>query len=262
MKCTCAGRHGYWLVADNNRPTGPSMGIEYVIGTPPEVKCTSCIRSKNSAAGRRIQARTLHVIEALNIGLPDIDFGIRNRTAIGSAHVRANERRFAARPAGHVLTQLETQRIGCVEGSEHCGLGGVRTLRMVERDGQHRKAQHARQQDELLTLVVALLACRSEEVDASHLLGFGQVHFADKVVQVSYQCRKHLLESRVLAPGRTLKHGPGDGVFIDVLHGLVLSSSCAPPCVLVFGSVTTLPDGGRQKRRPKAARPCASGQSF
>ena len=55
---------------------------------------------------------------------------------------------------------------------------------MVERDDHHRQAEHVGEQDELLALVVALLADRGEELDALEPFLLGELHVAREGVQV------------------------------------------------------------------------------
>ena len=62
---------------------------------------------------------------------------------------------------------------------------------------EHAEADDVREQNELLALVVALLANGGEEVDACAPLLDGDVGLAGKVVQVANQRRHDLEETRI-----------------------------------------------------------------
>ncbi|MCY1366597.1 hypothetical protein D9M69_535010 [compost metagenome] len=112
-----------------------------------------------------------------------------------------------------------------MERAEHRGLGAAGRLVIVHRHGQHRQTQRVGQQDELLALVIALLAGGREEFNALHPLGLGQLHLARKGVQVLHQAGHDLLQARIGRVREARDHRLRDVVLVEVAHGWSPSSS-------------------------------------
>ncbi len=65
-------------------------------------------------------------------------------------------------------------------------------------------------EDELLALVVALVADRGQELDRLEPFGAGRLHFADEAVQVLDRRLHHLAQARVGNVLPALQHGFGE----------------------------------------------------
>src|SRR6185437_9153080 len=95
---------------------------------------------------------------------------------------------------------------------------------MVLRHHQHRDAERVGQEDELLPLVVALVAGGGQELDAAQPFGLAQLRLANEGVQVPYQRAQDLLQARVVAAFEAGEDRVRDVVFVDVSHGRSESS--------------------------------------
>jgi DNA-binding transcriptional LysR family regulator len=145
--------------------------------------------------------------------------------------VPAHVARGARGAVGHVVALLVFGRALEVEGAEHRGLGAAGGLVVVHGDGQHRQAQHVRQQDELLALVVALLAGGREVLDALEPLGLGELHLAREGVQVLHQAGHDLVQARIGRVGEAREHGLRDVVLVQVAHrGVSMESRVTAHC--------------------------------
>ena len=105
------------------------------------------------------------------------------------------------------------------ERPEHRRLGGAGHGLVVERNDHHRKTEHVGEQDELLALVVALLADRGQELDAFEPFLLGQLHLARERVQVLHRGGHDLPQAGVLGLLQPRDDGVGQGVFVELAHG-------------------------------------------
>ena len=81
---------------------------------------------------------TLHVVEAVLVGLPDVDLGAGDRLAIGDATCASTSAaRRVRRPRCRRPSQA--RRVVDVERPEHRGLGRARRGLWFMRDGEHRQ---------------------------------------------------------------------------------------------------------------------------
>ena len=90
---------------------------------------------------------------------------------------------------------------------------------MVDRVDQHRDAERVRQEDELLTPVVAHLAGGGEEPDRRHPFVHGRLDLANDRMEVRDDRGHDLLEARVAALRHALDDRRRGGVFVEVAHG-------------------------------------------
>ena len=187
---------------------------------------------------RTIEVGTLHVVEAFGIGLPDVDDGARDLLAVQAADRAAHVQRRADRALRHVGAVRQFRRVLHVERPEDRGFGAALGLVLVQRDRQHRQAEHVGQQDELLTLVVALLAGRRQERDGALPFAFGQSVLAGEVVEVRDEAGHQLLQARIGRVGETIDHCPRDGVPVQVTHVEVLDVP-----LMFIDAVSTRPEG-------------------
>ncbi|MCY1557300.1 hypothetical protein D9M68_941420 [compost metagenome] len=121
-----------------------------------------------------------------------------------------------------------------MKGAEHRCLGAAGGFVVVHRHREHGQAQRVGQQDELLALVVALLAGGGEELNARHPFGFGELDLARKGVQVLHQAGHDLLQTRVRRLRQAREHGLGDVVLIEV------SQRLSPVLLRVVRSAVTM----------------------
>lgn len=105
-----------------------------------------------------------------------------------------------------------------MERTEDGRLSAAGRLVVVLRHRQHRQAQHVRQQDELLALIVGDVAAAGQELDALEPLLFGQLHLACKGMQVLHETVHDALEPRVCRLRLPREHGVGDGVMVQIAH--------------------------------------------
>jgi hypothetical protein len=109
------------------------------------------------------------------------------------------------------------------ERPEHRGLGRARLGLVVERYDHHRKAEHVGEQDELLALVVALLADGGHELDALEPFLLGELHLARECVQVLHRGGHDFLEALVLRLAEPLDDLGGERVLVELAHASLLA---------------------------------------
>src|SRR5471032_2580463 len=126
------------------------------------------------------QLRVLYVVEALGIGLPDVDFSVGHGFALGAADGATDVPRSAGHAVADVIAQGVTRRIFDMEGAKHRGLGATLGLLVVLRDDEGREPEGVGQQDEFLAGGGADLPGRRQELDALEPLFFGQVDVTGK----------------------------------------------------------------------------------
>jgi hypothetical protein len=161
---------------------------------------------------RRLDAWLLDVVEAVLVGLPDVDRGTRQRLTVRAGHLPGHQAGRALAVQRDVVPEFPRRRLDHVERPEHGRLGRGASGPVVDRLDQHGHPEHVGQQDELLPHVVAHVTGAGEEVDGYAPLLLGQLDVLDEVVQVAHQRRHDLLEPGVRRPlearrdhlGRTL----------------------------------------------------------
>jgi hypothetical protein len=110
------------------------------------------------AAGGGAVVRALHVVQAVVVGLPDLQQRAGDRPAVDVADGCFDPAGLPRRTEGDVAALLDLRRTGDEERAEHGGLGHVALGRVVDRDRLHRQPEHVGEQDELLPLVVGDVA--------------------------------------------------------------------------------------------------------
>src|SRR5581483_2904427 len=120
----------------------------------PEPEAALPVRAQLPAPARLLEVGVLDVVEAVLVRLPHVDSRARNRAPVGGEHASAHEAWASGRATADVVAVLELRRALYEEGAEHRGLRGLRRLAVVDPDHEHGDAEHVREQDELLALVV------------------------------------------------------------------------------------------------------------
>ncbi len=92
----------------------------------------------------RLDALLLNVIEALVIGLPDIERCARDRPAFDVADVTVNHHILPLLVEADIGSHRQLRRAGDVEGPQHRTLGRSGRLAVVDCVDQHRHAEHIR----------------------------------------------------------------------------------------------------------------------
>ena len=151
-------------------------------------------RAELGAQLHRCIRALLQVVKTFRVAGPDIQLATRNRLATQVGHAPAVIRGHARQGALQVGVHGQLRRAFPEERALHCGFGGGRGQgrAFVGLDGfglrnahhLHREAQRVRHEDELLPLLVALLARGGEELDAGHPFVGCELHLAREGVQV------------------------------------------------------------------------------
>src|SRR6266511_5654780 len=150
----------------------------------PEAEAPVPVREQVPAAARVLEVGVLDVVEALVVGLPDLEAGAGDGLAVQGADRSLDEAGLTGGAAREVVAQLEPWRAVHVEGPEHGGLGGPRRPAVVYPDGEHGDAEDVGQEDELLALAGGDLPGAGQEVDAAAPLLLGELHLPHEGVQV------------------------------------------------------------------------------
>ena len=173
-----------------------------------------------AAVGPRLHVGLLHVVEALVVGLPHVEGGAGQRGAVDRDDPAGDHARRAGAHQVDVVAEREDGRLDHVERAEHGRLGRDAELAVGDRLDQHRQAEDVRQQDELLPVVVALVAGAGEEVDRLLPLGDGQLDVAGERVQVLHERGEDLAQPWVRVRAEGLDDGVSRGFLGEIgSHG-------------------------------------------
>src|SRR5262249_11879903 len=115
-----------------------------------------------------LNARLLHIVEAILAGLPDVEHGTGERAAAGSRHPAVHHAGLALAVLGDAGTQGKDRCAGDMERSEYGRLRGAVLRPMIDRLDQHRDSHRIGQEDPFLAPAVADLTGAREEVDRGH----------------------------------------------------------------------------------------------
>ena len=118
----------------------------------------------------------------------------------------------------HVAAVGEFRRIGDVERAFDRGRRRAAVEPVIEGIDQHADAHDVGEQDELLPLVVALLADAGEEIDRRRPFGLGRLDVAHEGVEVLDEGLHDLLEPRVGYRLPALEHDVGQVLFGHIGH--------------------------------------------
>lgn len=97
-----------------------------------------------------ITTSVLHVVEALGVRLPDIDFGALQGVSGLVANSAENETGLAIGVARDRPTVVNMVGIMCVEGSQDCAVRGALWLGVIHRVNEERDSQDIAKKDEFL----------------------------------------------------------------------------------------------------------------
>ena len=180
---------------------------------------------EHATAQLELGFRILDVVDAVGARLPDIQRRAGNRLAVDRQHAAGDPGGLAldGGALGEVGAVFEIRRAVHEERPEHRRFGRPGRRLVVERDHHHRQAEDVGEQDELLALVVALLADGGEELDAFEPFFFRELHLACECVQVLHRAGDDLPEAFVFrAAAQPLDDRGGERVFVELPHGLLL----------------------------------------
>ena len=163
----------------------------------PEPVAAVVVRVQVPAAARLVEVFVLDVVEAVLVGLPDVEQRAGDRLAVGRAHRAAHEARRAGRAVGEVVAVLEGGRALDEEGAEDGRLGGAGRAAVVHAHHEHRQPEGVGGEDELLALVVGDVAGAREEVDGGEPLLLGELDLAGEGVQVAHQRLQDLAQAGI-----------------------------------------------------------------
>ena len=151
-----------------------------------------------AAVAERLAAAGLDVVGALLVGLPDVDPRAGERVPSGEATVPSIRHGSPvpsesmcrrARAPGLATTWKGPSTVEAV-ASWACRAASIVSTSIDA-------PMHVGEQDELLTVLVALLADRGEELDALLPLGEAGAHLAQEAVQVAHEALHHLVQPGV-----------------------------------------------------------------
>src|SRR5262245_16275580 len=152
-------------------------------GAEPEAAVlVGCKQAAQVAFGLLVQL--LDVVEAVCIGLPDVDPGIRYRDTLVIGDGAGDQAGLSVVDAGDVVTECALRRDDYVEWAFNCRLSGYAVGFVVQRVDEHRHAQNVGQEDELLTGGCAGLAGVGKELDRTRPFLLAEADFLDEGMQV------------------------------------------------------------------------------
>jgi hypothetical protein len=151
----------------------------------------------------------LNVVEALVIGLPDIDLGVIDRLAVGPGDASLDQHRVAFLVEADIRAHRQFRRVGNVERAKNGGFGRTRRLAVVDGVNQHRDAQDIGQQDIFLPPVIAHLAGPGQEHDRLEPFLLGGFDLLDGRMKVPRDHLHHLRQPFILRLGVTADHHVG-----------------------------------------------------
>ena len=131
--------------------------------------------------------RLLQIVEAVIVGVPDVDRHARQRLALEIGDAALHEHPLARQLGRDVGAVRHRLVLADIERAEHGGLGGAIALAVVDRIDQHRNPEHVRQQDELLPGRGAFLADAGQKIDRITPFVEGEIGLADEIVQRLHQ---------------------------------------------------------------------------
>jgi len=161
-----------------------------------------------------LDALLLHIVEAVVIGLPDIDRHALDWIAIGVGDAAMHKHRLALAIQRNVRAHLAWWRIGHVEGAEDGRFRSAFRFAVIDGIDEHRHAEDIGQQNVFLAPVIAGLTGRCEKLDGFEPLFFGRLNLFYGFVQFANDDVHDLAQTRVF----TIRHAFGDG-FDGVFFG-------------------------------------------
>src|SRR5215218_5190191 len=185
---------------------------------------------KAPAVPLRLGAGLLDVVEAVVVGLPDVDQGAGQGGAVQGADLAGDHAGLAGGDQVDGVAQLAAGRGDHVERPEHGRVGRHRRRPVVDGVDQHGHPEHVREQDELLAGVVALLPGGGQEPDGPLPLLEGRLDLAHEPVQVPDQAAQDLPEPRI---GRPSKLATTAGVAVSSVKSMP-----APPRSSAGGEIS------------------------
>src|SRR5215467_5486366 len=132
------------------------------------------------AAQPRLINVPLRLVEALTVGLPDVENYTLNRPAVEIAHETGNKAGHAWRAIRHVGTIGKLGRAVNVEWPGDGRWSGAGCETMVDCVHKHAHPEHVREQDEFLTLITGHLTGPGQPVDRGGPFCLGRFDVADK----------------------------------------------------------------------------------
>ncbi|AJC61594.1 hypothetical protein GZL_09071 [Streptomyces sp. 769] len=186
-------------------------------GAEPEAALVVGAEQTSTVAGR-LDARLLHVVEAVLVALPHIDDGTRHRHPVEVGHGAGDDTGGAGADLVDGVAEFSTGRLGHVEGAQDRALGAV----CVAVDGldQHRHPEYVGEQHELLPAVVTHPADGGEEGDGALPLGHRRPQLLHQRMEVPGDRAHDLAQARIGGVGETRQHGIDRGVLL-VVHGVL-----------------------------------------
>ena len=151
-------------------------------GERPKAKLAPRVGTEPPA--RSAHPSVLNVVQALLIALPDLEHCAGERPAVGAADAALHPTGLAGGAEGDVTTELDLRRTLNEERPEHRRLGRVVVGLVADLNRLHRRAQHIREQYELLAALIREVAGRGQEVDSRPPLLLAQPRLAQERVQV------------------------------------------------------------------------------
>src|SRR6478672_2890104 len=183
-------------------------------GEAPEAIPTVVVAEQVGSA-RHAFVRVLDVIEAVLVGLPHFDPGVRDRPAGHVSHGSLHPAWLPGGPARDVAAVVDTRRILGEERTEDSGFRGVTVGHVVDVDRLHRCAEDVGEQDEFLAAVIGDVPYCGEKLDSGVPFVLGEPYIADECVQMLDECLHHEGQPVVLTAGEGLHDGAGQ-VFLYV----------------------------------------------
>ena len=190
------------------------------------------------AAHPRLGRAALVLVEALAVGLPEIEVSAGNRLAAKTPHGAGDEARNAGRALRHVAAMGDFRRIGNMERPLDRARRRAGVQAVVDRVHQHAHAEHVGHQDEFLAFAGAQMTGTGEEVDRREPLGVGRLDLAHERMQVLDGGAHDLPQPRVGNGGPALADDVGEVLFGHIRHG------CLPDSGDVLWSRSNVPPGG------------------
>lgn len=151
----------------------------------PEPEVPVIVACQYGPTVRRVAARVLHVVEALRIGLPDVDLGAGHGLPGLVPDGAEDQTLVAVGVAGYGIAIVDVVGVVRVEGPEDCSVRRILWLRVVDRVDEERHAEYVTQKNEFL--LRPHLALRLE-INAN--LAPEYSHLADIGTSLSHGCKK------------------------------------------------------------------------
>ena len=217
------------------------------------------------AAAGLVEVLVLDVVEAVLVGLPDVEQRAGDRLAVGRAHRAAHEARHAGRAVGEVVAVLEGGRALDEEGAEDRRLGGAGRAAVVHATTSIDSPRVSEARTNSWRLSSVMWPVRVRKSMAANHSSSVERDLGGEGVQVAHERLQDLAQARDRACRRSWPRRPGSGrrrrgCAARCLRGWLARSpfdlrAGRPACQVPLHGLGARPDPASRRARSRARAP-------